>query len=64
MEGTPRSNIGVSEIRTTSDLSRSLLAATKRSKFSLPTSSSPSMRNFTFTGRRPVCLRCASTEAK
>ena len=42
----------------------SLWLLMKLSRFTLPTSSSPSMRNLMLTGRLPFCLRCASMALK
>ena len=38
-----------------------LVRRTKSSRCTLPTSSSPSMKNLMFSGRLPACFRCAST---
>ena len=53
----PRSNIGESEITTTSAASFSLLARTKSSRCTLPTSSSPSMKNLMLSGSAPPLLQ-------
>jgi hypothetical protein len=53
----PRSNIGESEMTTTSAASSSRCALTKSSRFSEPTSSSPSSTIFMLTGRRPFCAQ-------
>ena len=52
IDGTSRSNIGESEMTTTSAFRRSVFAAMKSSRFALPTSSSPSSITLTLIGRR------------
>jgi hypothetical protein len=56
-----RSNIGESEMTTTSAARSVLCARTKSSRWTLPTSSSPSMKNLMFSGRWPAFFMCAST---
>ena len=64
MDGTPRSNIGVSEMTTTLASSSSLCDRTNPSRWVLPTSSSPSRISRMFTGSRPPSRRQASTALK
>ena len=64
MDGTPRSNIGESEMTTTSAASSSLWSRTNASRFTLPISSSPSSTNRMLTGSFPVSRRQASTALK
>ena len=62
--GTSGAHMSVSDTTITSQASRSASAASRASKLGEPTSSSPSIRNFTLTGSRPSVAsspRTAST---
>ena len=60
-EGTSGAHMSVSETMVTSHASRSRSRTSRSSKWALPTSSSPSTRNFTFTGSRPTVASRPST---
>ncbi len=53
MLGSSGDSMGVSETTAASQASRSVLFLTKSSRLTLPTSSSPSNKNFMFTGSLP-----------
>ena len=59
--GRSGANISVSQITAASAFSRAGFEATYRSTCSPPVSSSPSIRNFTFTGSRPEVFSIPST---
>ncbi len=52
-DGTSAAHMSVSETTTRSQSNLSISRTSRSSKWGLPTSSSPSIRNFRLTGRRP-----------
>jgi hypothetical protein len=60
IDGVFLSNIAVSETTTASQASKRLCPSMNGSRFGEPISSSPSIRNLTFTGQAPPVFKYAS----